>query len=123
MAANFGFTPDERAGSYFISYNSEDADRVAPIVRELHNQGVPVWYDYGLVYGLLWEVQITQHISQCTSVILFATKKLFQRENGSYVRTEYDLAIKRFHKKVIIAMMDKIRAETIQPKRASPGLT
>ena len=51
MAHYFGFEPVEQPGSYFISYNSEDADRVAPIAKELHDRGVPVWYDRGLTSG------------------------------------------------------------------------
>ena len=112
MAADFGFIPNEQPGSYFISYNSEDADRVAPIVRELHESGVPVWYDQGLIPGYEWEYQIAKQISQCRCVILFATKKLFKREK-SYVRTEYDIARGRHNKTVIVAMLDNIQSKDV----------
>ncbi len=113
MAANFGFTPDERAGSYFISYNSEDADRVAPIVRELHEKGVPVWYDYGLEYGRSWKAQIAKHISSSKAVILFVTKKLLQRKDGSYAQIEYELATDDFGKTVYIVFMDSISSSDV----------
>ena len=112
MAADFGFIPNEQPGSYFISYNSEDADRVAPIVRELHESGVPVWYDQGLIPGYEWEYQIAKQIEKCSCVILFATKKLFQREK-SYVRTEYDIARGRHNKTVIVAMLDNIQSKDV----------
>ena len=112
MAADFGFIPNEQPGSYFISYNSEDADRVAPIVRELHESGVPMWYDQGLIPGYEWEYQIAKQIEKCSCVILFATKKLFQREK-SYVRTEYDIARGRHNKTVIVAMLDNIQSKDV----------
>ena len=113
MAADFGFTPDERAGSYFISYNSEDADRVAPIARELHEKGVPVWYDYGLEYGRSWKAQIAKHISSSKAVILFVTKKLLQRKDGSYAQIEYELATDDFGKTVYIVFMDSISSSDV----------
>ena len=117
MAADFGFIPNEQPGSYFISYNSEDADRVAPIVRELHESGVPVWYDQGLIPGYEWEYQIAKQIEKCSCVILFATKKLFQREK-SYVRTEYYIAREKYDKRVIVVLLDKINAKDVNAYNA-----
>ena len=34
MARDFGFIPSYQSGSYFISYNSEDAKRIAPIAKD-----------------------------------------------------------------------------------------
>ena len=65
MATNFGFDPVDQYGSYFISYNSEDAKRVAPIARMMFECGVPVWYDQGLIAGRLWEEQIAEQIEKC----------------------------------------------------------
>ena len=109
MARDFGFSPSYQSGSYFISYNSEDAKRIAPIAKELHDRGVDMWYDRGLLSGQEWEFQIASQISLCKCVILFATKKLFKRDKGSYVRTEYDMATRSFNKKVIVVMLDDIR--------------
>ena len=41
MSTYFGFTPSNQSGSYFISYNSEDAERVAPIAFAMRQSGVP----------------------------------------------------------------------------------
>ena len=117
MAAYFGFIPNDQPGSYFISYNSEDADRVAPIARQLHESGVPVWYDQGLIPGYEWEYQIAKQIEKCSCVILFATKKLFQREK-SYVRTEYYIAREKYDKRVIVVLLDKINAKDVNAYNA-----
>ena len=72
-----------------------------------------MWYDRGLLSGQEWEFQIASQVSLCGCVILFATKKLFKRDKGSYVRTEYDMAIKSYNKKVIIALLDDIRESDV----------
>lgn len=107
MAADFGFWPSNENGAYFISYNSEDSDRVGAIARDLHAQGLPMWYDRGLEYGDEWERQIATHIRSCKAVIMFITKGLFLRETRSYVYKEYRMA-KICNKKVYVVMMDKI---------------
>ena len=110
MSTYFGFTPSNQSGSYFISYNSEDAERVAPIAFAMHQSGVPLWYDQGLIYGEQWEKQIAEHIASCKAVIMFVTKKLMQRERLSYVRLEYNLATNsENNKKVYIALLDDIK--------------
>ena len=113
MAADFGFIPNEQPGSYFISYNSEDADRVAPIARQLHESGVPVWYDQGLVYGKSWKAQIARHIESCKAVILFVTKSLLQRREGSYAQIEYELATDDYDKTVYVAFLDEIKSRDV----------
>ena len=110
MSTYFGFTPSNQSGSYFISYNSEDAERVAPIAFAMHQSGVSLWYDQGLIYGEQWEKQIAEHIASCKAVIMFVTKKLMQRERLSYVRLEYNLATNsENNKKVYIALLDDIK--------------
>lgn len=91
MATDFGFIPDCTAEHYFISYNTEDSLRVAPIARALHAMGMPVWYDYGLAYGKEWERQIARYIHSAKAVILFITNGVFSKER-SYVRREYEIA-------------------------------
>lgn len=107
MATDFGFLPSNENGAYFISYNSEDGDRVGTIARELNALGLPMWYDYGLEYGDEWERQIAMHIKSCKAVIMFITKKLFLREKRSYVYKEYRMA-KMCGTKVYVVMMDNI---------------
>ena len=41
MAFDFGFEPtNAESGYYFISYNTEDGERIAEIARHLHALGV-----------------------------------------------------------------------------------
>ena len=41
MATNFGFMPVLKGKRYFISYKSEDTERVGEITRKLNEMGVP----------------------------------------------------------------------------------
>ena len=81
-----------------------------------------MWYDRGLLSGQEWEFQIASQVSLCGCVILFATKKLFKRDKGSYVRTEYDMAIKSYNKKVIIALLDDIRESDVKNTTSDGGM-
>ena len=80
MSAYLGFNPSLREDSYFVSYNTEDQDKVRILVEELHNKGVPLWYDHGLKPGKEWEMQIESHIKTCRAVIMFITSKIFIKE-------------------------------------------
>ena len=113
MAVNFGFIPTEQPGYYFISYNSEDADRIAPIVREMYEKGVRVWYDYGLAYGRSWKTQIAKHIEISKAVILFVTKNLLQRRKGSYAQIEYEIATDDYDKTVYVVFLDSISSSDV----------
>ena len=94
MAEFWGFDPYGEKGLIFVSYNSLDWERVAPIALELRKLGVPLWYDYGLKAGTdAWGAQISTHIEKASAVIIFATKGIFEREN-SYVIEEYKEAVK-----------------------------
>lgn len=112
MAADFGFLPSNEDGAYFISYNSEDSDRVGAIARELNALGLLMWYDCGLEYGAEWERQIAAHIKSCKAVIMFITKKIFDKEK-SYVRKEYEMAVDYYDKKVYVVMLDSIDKRSI----------
>ena len=106
MATNFGFMPVLEGKRYFISYKSEDSERVGAITRRLNEMGVPMWYDYGIEKGELWEKEINRNIEECEAFILFATKKLFAGEDN-WVRTEFRLA-NMSHKKKYVVWLDDI---------------
>lgn len=91
MATDFGFLPVTSGKHYFISYNTEDTDRVRPVAQALYRAGVPLWYDYGLEYGKEWERQIAHSIHSAKAVIMFVTNNVFKKER-SYARKEYDIA-------------------------------
>lgn len=107
MSTYLGFQPTQRPGYFFVSYNTEDAGRITPIVTTLVREDVPLWYDYGIEYGEKWAPQITDKLSKAQGVILFFTKGILAKEN-SYVRKEYRMAKEFLNKKVYIVMVDRI---------------
>lgn len=107
MSSYLGFQPTTRPGYFFVSYNTQDAERIAPIVTTLFHDGVPLWYDYGIEYGEKWAPQITEKLSGAQAVLLFFTKGILAKEN-SYVRKEYRMAKEFLNKKVYIVLVDEI---------------
>ncbi len=112
MSCFLGFEPTDRPNYYFVSYNSEDVDRITPIVKSIFHAGVPLWYDFGLEYGEKWESQISGKIMNSQAILLFFTKGILLKQN-SYVRKEYEMATKFFDRKVFVVMMDKIENKDV----------
>ena len=119
MATNFGFMPVLTGKRYFISYKSEDSERIGEITRRLNQMGVPMWYDYGIEKGERWSREINANIKECEAVILFATKKLFSYED-TYVRKEFRLA-KMHHKKIYVIWLDNLNPD-LNPNDVNDGL-
>jgi Periplasmic protein TonB, links inner and outer membranes len=119
LATNFGFMPVLTGKRYFISYKSEDSERIGEITRRLNEMGVPMWYDYGIEKGERWSREINANIKECEAVILFATKKLFSDED-TYVRKEFRLA-KMHHKKIYVIWLDYLNPD-LNPNDVNDGL-
>ena len=117
MSAYLGFTPSTGSDYYFISYNTEDADRISPIVKQMHDAGVELWYDYGIEYGDLWERVISAKLKDAQAIFLFMTKGILQK-GESYVQKEYRLATKFFKKKVYVIVLDRIDIEDVPYEKA-----
>lgn len=115
MPVDFGFASDPSYGHYFISYNSEDGERVAKTVRILHQWNIPVWYDQGLQYSKeKWETQIANNIRISSAMIVFVTRGIFQKMEP-YVKTEYYIA-KRHGIRLIPVLLDNISDKEIPPE-------
>lgn len=99
---------------YFVSYNTEDMDRVTDYVRSLAGKGLPMWYDYGIQVGNEWEEVIAERIIGSEAVILFISRKIFEKEK-SFVHKEYRVATRR-KKKIFVVLLDKIEIEEIPPR-------
>lgn len=112
MSSYLGFEPTTKAGYYFVSYNTEDADRVSTIVCSLMRNDVPLWYDYGIEYGDQWAPQINEKLSKSQAVLLFFTKGILQKAN-SYVKKEYKMATEYLDKKVYIVLLDEIKPQDV----------
>ena len=78
MATDFGFEASKnKSGYYFVSYNTEDSDRVAEICHYLHDAGLDIWYDEGIPRNSRWKSVIGKKIRKSTQFIIFITKGLF----------------------------------------------
>ena len=115
MACDLGFRPSDNPEYYFLSYNSEDADRVSEIVVQMSQFGINLWYDKGVEYGEKWEKIIAEKIHDCQAVVLFFTKGILSKEN-SYVEKEYKIALK-FQRKIYVVMMDDIEDGDVPPEK------
>lgn len=84
MATYFGFDAydvEKYSDPFvFISYKSEDSERVAVYARYLHDHGINVWYDNGLHAGSDWESYLMSVIEKphCKAVLLFVSQKVAQ---------------------------------------------
>ena len=121
MARNLGIPCTDREPYYFISYNSEDEERVSAYAKLLSEKNVPMWYDNGIKVGVEFEIEIAEKIEHCKALIMFLSKNIFLKEK-SYVHTEFDLATKYSKKTVYVVMLDKIEEPEV-PIRFRPWWT
>ena len=78
----------------FISYKSEDRDRVARLVAALEADGVRVWWDAHLGGGDAWRDTIEEELNAARCVIV-VWSNLSTRREGSFVRDEASRAVRR----------------------------
>ena len=118
MSAYLGFRPTKNSVYYFVSYNSEDAERVGEITKAMSYSGINLWYDYGIEYGDSWETTIAERIQNAQAVILFFTKDILKKSQ-SYVQKEYKIATQFYNKKVYVIMLDEIANSDIPVEKVS----
>ena len=116
MATDLGVKVTEEGKYFFISYNTGDAELVSSYLKKMADYGLPIWYDYGIPQGDLWQTVIAEKIYNCESVIMFLSSKLFKKEN-SFVKKEWSIAKGR-PKKVYIVILDQIDESSIPPQYA-----
>jgi hypothetical protein len=74
----------------FISYASEDRDRVLAIVERLRARCIDFWLDkFKIPGGSQWSGEIVRAIKSCTVFLLVTSRRSIENEN---VRKEIDLA-------------------------------
>ena len=76
MARYLGIDVVNEGKYYFVSYNSEDADRVSEYMAALHSKGLPMWYDYGIEIGDKWSNTIAGKMSGSEAVIMFLSRQI-----------------------------------------------
>ena len=116
MSQYLGFDPTTNMRSYlFVSYDSGDAERIAPILTSLHNKGVEMWYDHGIEYGENWSGQLAERIGQSSAVLMFISKTVFNREE-SFVYKEYIMAKEFYKKSVYAVILDNIEKDSVSAR-------
>lgn len=65
----------------FVSYSHKDADVVYPLIQEMADQGLPIWYDEGLEPGSGWDDNVAIHIERCELVIAMISHKYLSSDN------------------------------------------
>ncbi|NJM39211.1 MAG: toll/interleukin-1 receptor domain-containing protein [Akkermansiaceae bacterium] len=73
----------------FVSYSRSDAAAIAPILLDLINNGVRIWYDKGILGGSEWDAKLEEKINHCRAVLLFVTPAAIA---SKYVRREVKYA-------------------------------
>lgn len=106
MSNDLGFEPTEEEDYYFLSYNSEDAERVGKFAKPLSHE-MPIWYDYGIDYGDRWEKIISVKLAKSKAIILFFTQGILDKSYLSYAQKEFRMG-KSKNKRILVVMMDRI---------------
>jgi tetratricopeptide (TPR) repeat protein len=87
----------------FISYASEDRDRVRPLAEALQSRGFNVWWDRELAAGQDYAAQIERELKTAKAVIVVWTKS---STLSSFVRDEAGRA--RDEGRLVPVMLDKV---------------
>ena len=87
----------------FISYASEDRERILDLVERLRGAGVSVWIDQmGIEGATMWSQEIVEAIDSCKVLILAISQRSTESEN---VVKELALASER-RKKILPVCLD-----------------
>ena len=87
----------------FISYSSNDQDRVVKLADKLRSAGVSIWVDEsGIGAATLWSQEIAEAINECKVLVLMVTSKSVASEN---VVKEVSLAAEQ-RKKILPVILE-----------------
>lgn len=73
----------------FISYSHNDHEKVYEDIEKFHNEGINIWYDYGIPTGTIWKEKIKEKIRKSKFFILFLSENAI---NSSWVINEINIA-------------------------------
>ena len=69
-------------GDYiFVSYAHADSDTVYPLLVDLRERGVNIWYDEGIEPGSKWREELSTAIQNAEKVLFIASKKSVESAN------------------------------------------
>jgi len=118
MAGYLGVDVVKDGKYYFISYNTEDMDRVGEYVKALAGKGLPIWYDYGIEVGSKWEGTIAKRIHDSEAVVIFLSRNIFMKEQ-SFVHKEFEMARDFYDKKIYVVLLDDIKNQEVPERYVS----
>jgi TolB-like protein len=78
----------------FVSYKSEDRERLRPLVEALEAEGFSVWWDAQIEAGEAWRDRIEQQLESALCVVVAWTERSVGPE-GRFVRDEAGRALSR----------------------------
>jgi hypothetical protein len=78
----------------FVSYKSEDRERLRPLVEALETEGFDVWWDARIEAGVAWRDSIEQQLESALCVVVAWTERSVGPE-GRFVRDEAGRALSR----------------------------
>lgn len=79
---NSHFSPYEGKKPYiFVSYAHADAEKVLPVIKELHDRHYRIWYDTGIEAGANWPEVIAGHLSDASCVLFFVSERFHISQN------------------------------------------
>jgi hypothetical protein len=83
-------TADEPSGDFaFVSYRRADQARVLPLIRQLRELQVPVWWDREIPGGSEWNSVLEERIQNANLLVLFLSDRAV---DSRYVRREVQYA-------------------------------
>ena len=94
----------------FVSYAHLDSHIVYPIIKDLYDSGILLWYDEGIDAGEEWPQKIAERILNCSRFMLFVSPASVK---SNHVRQEITFANSK-HKPILPIHLE--------PTRLSPGL-
>lgn len=78
----------------FVSYKTEDRQRVMPLVKALEDDGFTVWWDQQIAGGDEWRRSIEEQLDSAKCVVVVWSKRSIAPE-GRFVRDEATRAMER----------------------------
>ncbi len=89
----------------FVSYAHDDALEVYPVIKELYESGINLWYDEGIRITERYLPEIARHVRDCEVFLLFVTETSVRRP---FV-IDFELAYaKKLGKKIVPVMMELV---------------
>ncbi|MBR3142683.1 MAG: toll/interleukin-1 receptor domain-containing protein [Clostridiales bacterium] len=86
----------------FISYAHKDSEAVLPLISDLNEKGLRVWFDEGIEAGSEWPEYLAEHLAKASVVLAFISGNF---DESKYCRREMHYATK-LNKPIISIYVD-----------------